>query len=35
VVKAFYSSGILFDVLTVFGELTPEVAHHRQAEILN
>ena len=29
VVKAFYSSGILFDVLTVFGELSPEVAHHR------
>ena len=30
VVKAFYSSGILFDVLAVFGELTPEVAHHKK-----
>ena len=29
VVKAFYTSGMLFDVLTVFGELTPENAHAR------
>jgi len=30
VVKAFYSSGMLFDVLTIFGELTPEVMHHQK-----
>lgn len=30
VVKSFYSAGILFDVLTVFGELTPENAHARK-----
>lgn len=30
VVKAFYSSGMLFDVLGTFGELTPEVAHHKK-----
>ncbi|TRY64098.1 hypothetical protein TCAL_12595 [Tigriopus californicus] len=33
VVKSFYSAGILFDVLTVFGELTPENAHaHKYAK---
>jgi len=30
VVKAFYTAGMLFDVLIVFGELTPEVAHHQK-----
>lgn len=30
VVKAFYTSGILFEVLTTFGELTPEVSHHKK-----
>ena len=30
VVKAFYSSGVLFDVMQTFGELTPEVAHFRK-----
>ena len=29
-VQAFYSSGMLFDVLTTFGELTPEVTHHKK-----
>lgn len=30
VVKCFYSSGILFDVMQTFGELTPEVTHYRK-----
>jgi len=30
VVKAFYTSGILFDVLSVFGELTPENSHYKK-----
>ncbi len=30
VVKAFYTAGNLFDVLQVFGELTPENAHARK-----
>jgi len=30
VVKCFYSSGILFDVMQTFGSLTPEVAHYRK-----
>lgn len=30
VVKAFYTSGLLFDVLAVFGELTDEVVHNRK-----
>ena len=30
VVKAFYSSGVLFDIMQTFGELTPEVAHFRK-----
>ena len=30
VVKAFYTSGILFEVMNVFGELTPENAHHQK-----
>jgi len=30
VVKAFYSAGMLFDVLATFGELTDEVIHHRK-----
>lgn len=30
VVKAFYTSGMLFDVLAVFGEVTPENAHARK-----
>ena len=30
VVKAFYSAGILYDVLQVFGELSPENAHARK-----
>eukprot|EP00095_Tigriopus_kingsejongensis_P001060 snap_masked-scaffold631_size122145-processed-gene-0.18 protein:Tk01060 transcript:snap_masked-scaffold631_size122145-processed-gene-0.18-mRNA-1 annotation:"vacuolar protein sorting-associated protein vta1-like protein" len=30
VVKAFYTANILFDVLTVFGELTPENIHARK-----
>lgn len=30
VVKAFYTSGILFDVLTVFGELSPENSHYKK-----
>jgi len=30
VVKAFYTAGNLFDVMQVFGELTPEVIHARK-----
>ena len=30
VVKAFYTSGMLFDVLGTLGELSPEVAHHKK-----
>eukprot|EP00088_Acartia_fossae_P046765 TRINITY_DN505_c0_g1_i4.p1 TRINITY_DN505_c0_g1~~TRINITY_DN505_c0_g1_i4.p1 ORF type:complete len:312 (+),score=87.97 TRINITY_DN505_c0_g1_i4:46-981(+) len=30
VVKAFYTSGILFDVLSVFGELSPENEHYKK-----
>jgi len=30
VVKAFYTSGMLFDVLGTFGEVSPEVAHHKK-----
>jgi vacuolar protein sorting-associated protein VTA1 len=30
VVKAFYSAGMLFDVLATFGEISPEVEHHRK-----
>lgn len=30
VIKAFYTAGYLFDVLTTFGELTEEVANHRK-----
>lgn len=30
VVKSFYTAGILFDVLVVFGELTPENAHAKK-----
>lgn len=30
VVKSFYTAGILFDVLPVFGELTPENTHARK-----
>ncbi len=30
VVKTFYTAGMLFDVLTVFGEITPENAHARK-----
>jgi len=30
VVKAFYTSGMLFEVLSTFGELTPEVVHHKK-----
>ncbi len=30
VVKAFYTAGMLFDVLPVFGEMTPENAHARK-----
>ena len=30
VVKAFYTAGLLFDVLTEFGDLTEENAHHRK-----
>jgi len=30
VVKAFYTSGILFDVLSVFGELSPENTHYKK-----
>merc|ERR1719244_1883453 len=30
VVKAFYRAGMLFDVLTTFGEVSPEVAHYRK-----
>jgi len=30
VVKAFYTSGMLFEVLLTFGELTPEVQHHKK-----
>jgi len=30
VVKAFYTAGNLFDVMQVFGELTPEVTHARK-----
>ena len=30
VVKAFYTASNLFDVMQVFGELTPEVAHARK-----
>ena len=29
-VKSFYTAGILYDVLTVFGELSPENAHARK-----
>ncbi|CAM9163875.1 unnamed protein product, partial [Lampetra fluviatilis] len=30
VVKSFYTASLLFDVLTVFGELTEEVVRHRK-----
>lgn len=30
VVKAFYTAGMLFDILTTFGELTEEVTHNRK-----
>jgi len=30
VVKAFYTAGNLFDIMQVFGEITPEVAHARK-----
>ena len=30
VVKAFYTAGNLFDIMEVFGELTPEVLHARK-----
>ena len=30
VVKAFYTAGNLFDIMQVFGELTPEVVHARK-----
>jgi len=30
VVKAFYTSGMLFDVLSTLGELTPEISHHKK-----
>ncbi|XP_067134634.1 vacuolar protein sorting-associated protein VTA1 homolog [Centruroides vittatus] len=30
VVKAFYTAGLLFDVLAVFGELTDEATHNRK-----
>ena len=30
VVKAFYTAGNLFDIMQVFGELTPEITHARK-----
>ncbi|CAN8018246.1 unnamed protein product [Ixodes persulcatus] len=30
VVKAFYTAGFLFDILTTFGELTEEITNHRK-----
>ena len=30
VVKAFYTAGNLFDIMQVFGEITPEVAHAKK-----
>ncbi|UYV76214.1 VTA1 [Cordylochernes scorpioides] len=29
-IKTFYTAGLLFDVLTVFGEVSEEIAHHRK-----
>ncbi|CAN7989116.1 unnamed protein product, partial [Ixodes hexagonus] len=30
VIKAFYTAGFLFDILTTFGELTEEITNHRK-----